>query len=375
MSTQATAARKFLPFCRALLLGNSPPRTQGRLPLRRPNALTAEVILALEDMINKATMGWLIRGIGWRRMQIPDGDDIFEARIWDEAIWGDLRLKFTAVSIDLLLMTWNLLCESASSTPVHPSNRRWRKMSPKQRVMWQANARKQAASAQERQNQERMAHLPIAASGDLLLHHIVFRSLYRRRAIYPDLWMNNPLNLMAFYTQAGLRSPEQCGALQKLLTGPLAPLMPWLSTEWPVLWRGLPGPESLEGLGRQHFNQAMVFAAWVQACEQTDQEHLLVPLIQGFVDQLSRLPADQKRLAIYTSGLPLTSRQPAHRQWADAFEPLHAIYLRHQTALRTHPIDREGSARILLSEAARLHLPAVYRQTQAAAHQLNDSIG
>ena len=108
MSTQSIAAQKFLPFCRALLLGGCPAHGHGLLPTQRPEALTAEVVAALEDMINKAVMGWLIRGIGWRALSIPDDEDVLTARIWHEASWGELRLRFTDASIDMLLLTWNL---------------------------------------------------------------------------------------------------------------------------------------------------------------------------------------------------------------------------------------------------------------------------
>ncbi|MFT5685406.1 MAG: hypothetical protein ACI8RZ_006357 [Myxococcota bacterium] len=375
MNPQSLTVQRFLPFCRAVLLGGSPSCLVGQLPLRKPAAMTAEVVAALQDMINKAVMGWLIRGIGWRRLPIPDGEETFKGRIWDEAIWGDLKLTFTAESIDTLLLAWNLLAEDSSAKPVHPNNRKWRKMNTTARKQWKAEARKRVDSTSNQQNEERVAGLSLTTTGDLLLHHLVFRSLHRRKSVMAGLWMANPLNLMAFYTQGGLRSPEECTALSTLLTGPLAPLMPWISAEWPTLWRDLPGPESLDGLRRQHFNQAMVFSAWIQTCEEAHQQHLLIPLIAAYADQRDRLPATRTQLATFTASLPLTIRQPAQRQWADALTPMHTIYRCHQSALRTHPVDRKGTERILLARSRQHDLPTLHRDLSAAVNQLNDSIG
>lgn len=375
MNRQEIAARHFLPFCRSLLLGAALPSGSARLPLRTPEALTAEVITALEDMINKAVMGWLIRGVGWRALSVPDEDEVLTARIWDEDVWGSLRLTFTARSVDVLLLAWNLLVQSSSSPPAHSDNRRWKRMSTSQRAAWKKAALQRVAASHRKVNREQITALSVKHSGDLLLHHLVFRRLYRRQAVLPSLWMHNPLNLMAFHTHGGQHTPESCSGFAGLLRGPLAPLMPWISAEWPDLWKALPEAASLEDLSRMHHNQAVVFTAWIQACEESDQPHLLVPLIQHYHHLMQRLEGDRAQLAQLTSRRPLSIRQPAARQWAAALMPLSTIHAHHQDALRTHPIDREGSQRILLSEAARLKLPALHTTTQAAALALNDSIG
>ena len=197
MSHQAIAAQKFLPFCRALLQGGLPARTEGPLPLRTPGAVTAEVMLAVEDMINKAVMGWLIRGIGWRRCEIPDEEEVFTARIWDEDIWGDLRLDFSTASVDLLLMVFNQLSEQKATVPSHPNNRRWKRMSAQQRRVWTDNARRQAQASLKKTKKAAFSSLKLNSTGDLLLHHVVFRAVYRRKAMAPMQWMSNPLNAMA----------------------------------------------------------------------------------------------------------------------------------------------------------------------------------
>jgi hypothetical protein len=375
MTHHDIAVERFLPFCRTVLLGGSPDHLLGQLPLRQPDALTAEVVAALQDMINKSVMGWLIRGIGWRRLSIPDDEDTMTVRAWDDEAWGGLRLRFTAESVDMLLLAWNLLAQSTAAEPIHQSSRRWRKMTAAQRLEWQKEARKQATDASSRQHRDRLMALSLSASGDLLLHHLIFRSLHRRRAAMAGLWMTNPLNLMAFFPLGGLRAPEECAGIRPLLTGPLAPLLPWICAEWPALWAALPGPENLDALRARYFNQALTFSAWIQACEQTGQEHLLSPLIQGYADQHDRLDDDRARLEGLIGGLPLSARQPIRRQWADALEPLHAIHRCHQVALRTHPVERDGPARILLADAARLDLPSLHRALRAEADRLNDSIG
>ena len=375
MSTQAIAVQKFLPFCRALLLGGSPAHAHGPLPIQRPKALTAEVLAALEDMINKAVMGWLIRGIGWRSLPIPDDEDVSTARIWNQTSWGDLRLRFTDTSIDLLLLTWNLLAETGPQTVKHTNNRRWRQMSPAQRTQWRAKARSDAVSAQAQKNQQQLATLSLEASGDQLLHHLIFRAIHRRRPVLAELWMHNPLNLMAFYPLPGRRSRKQCRELRALLAGPLAPLLPWITREWPNIWRTLPLPESLVRLTGQWRNQSIVFSAWINACEESDCAHLLVPLIVAYADQAAQLDATKAHLSALVATQPLTTRQPAKQEWASALQPLDAITACHQAAMRTHPVEREGAQRILLTEAARLDLAATRATLQATASLLTDAIG
>ena len=375
MSTQAIAAQKFLPFCRALLLGGSPTHAHGPLPIQQPSALTAEVVAALQDMINKAVMGWLIRGIGWRALPIPDEEDVLTTHIWDHASWGDRRLRFTDSSVDMLLLTWNLLAETCPQTTKHASNRRWRQMSPAQRTQWRAKARSDAVSSQAQKNQKQLAALSLQASGDQLLHHLIFRAIHRRRPVQAELWLHNPLNLMAFYPLPGLRSRKHCRALRALLTGPLAPLLPWITREWPDIWRTLPRPESLVRLTGQWRNQRVVFSAWISACEESDSAHLLVPLIAAYTDQAAMLENDQAHLSALVAAQPLTTRQPVKQEWAAALQPLDDITACHQAALRTHPVEREGTDHILLAEAARLGLTATRITLQAAASQLTDAIG
>ncbi|MDG1484237.1 MAG: hypothetical protein P8R54_31890 [Myxococcota bacterium] len=375
MTPQDLAVKQFLPFCRTILLGGAPSRSTGQLPLRKPSALTAEVVVAMEDMINKAVMGWLIRGIGWRRMSLPDEDETFAARIWDEPVWGDLTLRFTAESIDTLLLAWNRLAESAPPEPVHPNNRRWRKMSAIERRGWKEAAQESAVVRSAREVDAQLAALSLSAPGDLLLHHLVFRSLHRRQSVKAELWMNNPLNAMAFYPLGESRTPEQCQSIAALLTGPLAPLMPWISAEWPALWRALPGAKNLDAFRRHHDSQAAVFTAWITACTQQASEHLLLPLVRAYSDQRGLLPARRSQLTRLTSHLPLNKRQPIQRQWAAALAPIQAIYRCHQDARRSHPIEREGTEQILLSGAAPFDLPVLHRDLTAAVDQLNDSIG
>ncbi len=375
MNPQLLSVQRFLPFCRAVLLGGNPSRLVGQLPLRKPTAMTAEVVIALEDMINKAVMGWLIRGIGWRKISIPDEEETFEARIWDEEIWGDLTLKFTAESIDTLLLAWNLLADNKPQEPVHPNNRRWRKMNPAVRRQWKQDARKRAIVGDNQQTLDQLAGLSLSTTGDLLLHHLVFRSLHRRKSVKAELWMSNPLNVMAFYARGGARTPEQCQSIAALLTGPLAPLMPWIAAEWPALWRTQPGAASLDDLRQQHANQAAVFQAWIAACEQTGQEHLLVPLVRAFAHQRDRLPTTRAQLETFAARLPMFIRQSAQRQLAEALEPIKSIHRIHQAALRSHPIDREGTEQILLARAAPFDLHTLHRDLNTAAKQLNDSIG
>jgi len=375
MNPQHLAVKHLLPFCRATLLGRAAGPSVGQLPLREPSAMTAEVVAAMEDMINKAVMGWLIRGIGWRRMSLPDEDETFTARIWDESVWGDLTLRFTAESIDTLLLAWNRHADGTPSGSPHPSSSQWRKMSAVERRGWKETAQKSEAVRRSLKIDAQLAALSLSAPGDLLLHHLVFRSLYRRQSVKAELWMNNPLNAMAFYPLGASRTPEQCQSIAALLSGPLAPLMPWISAEWPALWRALPNAKNLDAFRQHQVSQAAVFTTWITACTQQASEHLLLPLVRAYADQRSKLSARRSQLTRLTSHLPLRRRQPIHRQWAAALAPIQAIYRCHQEARRSHPIEREGTEQILLSGAAPFDLPVLHRDLSAAVEQLNDSIG
>ncbi|MEL6349878.1 MAG: hypothetical protein AAFV53_42640 [Myxococcota bacterium] len=364
---QTRASRLFVPFCRSLLTGRRPGPPTERIPVREPDALTAEAIRALQDMIGKSVGRWLFAGLGWRRRSIVDPDDdeeVITARLWDASAWGALQLHYTAVSVDTLLLAWNTSVRKTTSQTQQKHRKKRNQEDPLQRRMRLLG-----------QDVAALRRLVLSTNGDLLLHHLILRPMLPNlSAEHRSAWFQNPLNQMAFFDVAG----ESDDALERLMKPDLLPLMPWIAAEWPALWRLRAGDLLRASVGpflEAKRRQARLWARWITLAEDAERIDLLVPLMVGYIDQLRRARGEQQRLQAMTRQLRLSERQEHRDVWAAALEPLQTLRAIGARALGRHPIDRLAVEKIYLAAAAELDLNDLAMRGVALTKQLRGDIG
>lgn len=376
-SPPVLAARTFLPFCRTLLSGQRPPAPPDRLPLRSPDALTAEVVEAIADMANKSVTRWLFRELGWRQRDIVDPEDDEETlrtSMWAPAAWGDLSLRFTDEAIDLLLGLWNLhadptqkrLAQKLTGTQRRKINRVWQDRAARDRLLASHRARWHDVDLGA------LRRLSLSANGDLLLGHLAERSLVRAGA---DLsgGTGNPLSQLAW---PHLHHTDT-GRLKRLLEPDVLPLMPWISAAWPDAWRqrrswSIRSPE----LAHETFSaQAARWGQWITLVCEAERPDLLLPFIEGYVDQLRRFEGDRRGLEKRTQAMRHADTQALWDAWADALSPMERINRAWKLAHACHPIDREGADKLLLAGAAAADLPHWQARAASAIAQLRGEIG
>ncbi|MFT4978105.1 MAG: hypothetical protein ACI8S6_004013 [Myxococcota bacterium] len=346
------SASQLVAFSRALLRGQQPTTPRARLPLRQPDAITAEAVAAIEDMAVKSVTRWLFRELGWRARDIIDPDDedeVVSARAWDPAAWGALRLRFTAESIDLLLGLWNLHASDAAQPTASTLPRRIRRamrkrpdeheaLLAKQRTRWQAT------------DLAGLSTRPLAGSGDLFLDHLITRA-YTTHDPTRSLaqWSSNPLSQLS-WPDLFTPTPQRLG---RLLEPDVLPLMPWIAAGWPAIWRARPPQRrSPDKAQAALLAQAMVWGAWCEQAIAAERADLLVPLCEGYADQLRSFEVDYRKLDETMAARRWVDRQPVWDAWAEALGPLQRIERAWRAAHSRHPIDRSGSDRLLLAGAA-----------------------
>lgn len=371
------AVRTFLPFCRTLLSGQRPPAPPDRLPLRKPDALTAEVVSGIADMANKTVTRWLFRELGWRQRAIIDPEDDEEtltARLWEPAAWGGLRLRFTDEAVDVLLGLWNLhadptqkrITERLSGTQRRKLGRLWDNQATRDKMLASHRAKWHDADLGA------LRRLSLSANGDLLLSHIAERSFVRAGAELSG-GTGNPLSQLAW----GHLHHTDLDRIDRLFDDDLLPLMPWISAAWPDGWRQRWGwsvrtPE----LAQQTFTaQAARWGRWVSRAVAAGRGDLLVPFIEGYVDQLRRQADSQRGLESRLEGTRHADRQALWDAWADALEPLLQINRAWKQAHGRHPVDREAADKLLLAGAAEWDLPHWASRAATTIASLRGEIG
>ena len=383
---QRRASQGFVRFCRMALSGQAPRPGAGRLPLRDPDALTAEVVAAIQDMAPKAVYRWLLGQLGWQQRAIVDPDDpeeTLEARLWSPEVWdaAGLQLRFTAASIDTLLVAWNLSAQlDAADIQQHSRStarsRRQRRLSAEQREQARSHDRQRIARQLLDQDRAALGAIALKGSGDLLLHHVLARPFLRRCGLADGAaWSrNDPLTRMVASDVAAL-SAEATG-LERLLGDDLLPMLPWIVSDWPRQWRQRHRDRatSLERLRHAWRAQAALWSEWMRLAEAAERLDLLVPLVVGYRDQLRWLARDQKRLDGLLQGERLSTRGAVRAEWADALDPVAQLQRLARAARRLHPIDREAHHRLLLAAAAEHGLDDIAGQLLARAAELRGTI-
>lgn len=368
------AVRSFLPFVRSLLTGRPPSKPPGRLPMRHPDALTAEVVTALEDMVGKSVGRWLFAGLGWRQRPITDPEDdeeVLTVRLWEEDAWGDLRLRYSAESVDALLLAWNTNART-EDVPYAARQRRKKRSSNRRNV--RESERRGALDRNRASDIARLQKLSLKANGDVLLHHLAFRpQRYNIERSLIDAWLHSPLNQMAYYALG--EAPTE--NIPRLLSPDLRPLLPWIVSEWPAIWRQHRGTlfQSASRFSAVKRHQAACWTEWIRIVRAEARPDLLVPLVEGYRNELRHAQRDLRQLNGLIKEMRLSERQAFRDTWARALAPLQQLRDAWQQAHARHPIDRLGPDKIFLNATAESNLPRLAEVGADLARELRGEIG
>lgn len=371
------AMRRFVPFCQAVLRGQQPAASDVRLPPRDPNAMTAEAVAVLADTANKAATRWLIRELGWRARDIADPEDdeeVLRVPVWDPAAWGDLRLRFTAETIDVLILTWNIAIRATSPKLARAQRRHINRTPQAERAAARERLSAEQHASRKASDRAALGGLVGAGNGDLIVGHLVARpAIGALNQSTGPAQLTNPLSQLAWYDIA---SPDPV-QLERLFAADMLPLLPWIAASWPSSWRkrARRWERDWRAAAAAFTAQAALWGAWVRLAQSAGRPDLLVPFAEGYVDQLRRAEHTRAALAGQVQGMRHVEQQALWDAWAGALAPLASIHQAWKAARSTHPIDRLATDTLLLSGTADLDLPHWAAQATTLTASLRGDLG
>ena len=348
--TGPTAPASFLPFCDALLSQRSPTAGHVHLPLRTPSALSAEIIVSLEDMLGKAATRWLFRDLGWQSRSIidpADNEQTTSAMIWDHAAWGDMKLQFSADTIDALLVIWNLRVALAKRHPFSPPTTQ-----PPTDQDW--------------------ADCDWTHNGDLFVRHLLSDPAIHPLNLLPRHDMD-PISQMAWFDLAEPRVTD----LPRLFEPDVLPVLPWIAASWPKIWRKRrvfrpqKEPQALHNFTAQH----SLWDAWIACCRRAHRPDLLAPLVVGYAEQMRDIEQTHTQLMQQLRRTRHVQRHALAATMAAALAPLQELHLAWKEAHSLHPIDRSGSEKLFLTGANAHDLPHLVVKANRFTRTLLGDIG
>ncbi len=349
---QRIARFVWVPFVARLLLeGRVTNSPHSVLPLDEPEALTSDTVADVREIIRRGVWAYLVRHGGWRRTRFvdPRTDRAGEGRLWQAPHLEPPT--FSPGSIRLLLLLFN-----ATRTPAPaPAT-----------MMPNAGPRFQPA-----------VDLPfdLSKSGDVLLHHIVFRRLrdVNRNDDWTARFAANPLNLLSHPHLFDVETAAAREPLARLLDDDLHPFLPWLAHDQVRAWSRLMPNHSLSSDGVLNQRQRQVWKTWTRLLVKAGRYDMLVP----FVAFWSRLDPDSalrdfERLA---GDCRLEERSELARPWVELLEL--GTWL-HKTSGRVralHPVDREAVHQLFLTACGEYDFDRVAAGIERLIQGLRPSLG
>ena len=341
---QRVARFVWVPFVARLLLEGRLARTpHPTLPVDEPEALTSDTVADAGEIIRRAVWAYLVRHGGWRRTRFvdPRADRAGEGRLWQAPHLQPPA--FSPDSIRMLLLLFNATRQppsrqAADETPVAGS--------PVQPAI--------------------ELPLDLTKSGDVLLHHVVFRRLLQITP-HPHDWAEgfaaNPLNLLSDPQLFDVEPAAARERLARVLDDDLHPFLPWLAHDWIRGWADLDP-------GRQH----RIWTTLTRLLVQAERIDLLVPWIAFW----ARLDPDavhrdfERELG---GDIRLEERSARARPWVELLElgtELHEI----AGGVRAlHPIDREAVHQLFLTACGEYDLDRAAARIERLIQRLRPTLG
>ncbi len=360
---QERAAFHFLPFCvdvfsrRRLNM-----KRAGLLPVRRPEALTLEVVEALEEVMSRGALAFLCRQGGWRAQSVARrGKDnpMRKVRLIDPRIWRreDRHLAIGDEAIDALLIGYNAVCQAVGQGL--PSN-----------------------SSRKRRDYPQSRDMGFARNGDMLVHHIMWLKV--REApfkINEHYWHYLTENPLTRYARLDLRDVEAEEILERLYAPDFGRLLEWLTPHLVACWLAEFETrwDTLERFQRLHEGMMGFFEALVHRARRDERRDLLrAPLAffqahfahDNVEDQWER---EFNRLA---RDLRFADREVYRRTWGGFMQVAWQIHEEYAATRSVHPVDREASDKVFMEAVEAVpDFDALAQRIRAYADQLNARIG
>ncbi len=334
---QRVARFVWVPFVARLLLeGHLASGPHSELPPDEPEALTSDTVADVREIIRRAVWAYLVRHGGWRRTRFvdPRADRAGEGRLWQAPHLEPPA--FSSDSIRLLLLLFNATRRPPAQTGKAITPITGPRLQPEDDLP-----------------------LDLSKSGDVLLHHIVFRRLceaipgVQQRAYLKDDWTArfaiNPLNLLSHPRHFDVEPAAARERLARLLEDDLHPFLPWLARDWVGEWSpGEPG-DLLIGDGLPVRRQQRIWKTWTRLLVRAERHDLLVPWIAFW----ARLDPDAELQdfegLIRGGDYRLEDRAALAHPWVELLELGTGL---HEVAGRVralHPIDREAGHQLFLT--------------------------
>ncbi len=369
MSEQLQRIARFVwaPFVARLLMeGRLTRGPYPVLPVDDPGALTSDTVADVREIVRRGVWAYLVRQGGWRRTRFvdPARDRVSEGRLWEAPHLQPPA--FSPGSIQLLLLLFN-----ATRSPPR-----------------KAPGRGMAATPAHGRRLELAIDLPLdlSKSGDVLLHHVVFRRLV---AVYPHggPWTRrfaaNPLNLLThahLFEVETSRLPPSGGtavreSLARLLDDDFHPFLPWLAHDWVREWSRFE-PERLrtrDSLRVSCQRQGRIWETWMHLLLEAERYDILVPLVAFWarLDPFSALRGFE-RLA---GDCRLEQRTELARPWVELLELGSRLHQTAEEVRGLHPVDRQAVHQLFLTACGEHDFDGAATRIDRLVQGLRPSLG
>ena len=347
-----TARFSLVPWV-ARLLGNGPLRGDSKLlPRDNPEGLTEETVAALREMMNRATWRFLARECGWRQRHAVDapagrgGERGFrKRRLWETAAHEKLPpLRFTAEAVDLLVSVYNRTREGERVESIEPPS-------------------------------------CLAANGDLLLHHLVFRRLTEAGptlGVPPEFgwprFFENPLN--ALFHVISFDQPDRPATnWERLLEPDLAPWFPWIGCRiadtWQLRLARDPWKAPVEA-GSWFGNLARLNGELIAELE--ERPDLLLFLLDVFTAQAETAEPNREQFERACESFSHRERSALAVPWFDFLKTADTLEAIHQETIGLHPVERSGPEKCFLAAWEEMTFPVTADRLKKLRRQVRPTI-
>lgn len=331
-----TASFLFLPFVvdvfsrRGIPLKRSPMMQVGN-----PDALTAEVVEAMRQILPGGVTAFLCRHQGWRGLSYaqPNRDNPRKrTRVFHSVVWDDVPLSFSDESIDSLLLGYNALVRASGQPHAGDLN----------------NKRAKANTYYPTSKRLNFAH-----NGDIFVHHMLYLKMrdapFRVDQNYWKFLTHDPLSILA-----GLDEPYIKGAHARLMKPDMQALWPWVGMHLAQSWHKALQTrwDNLERFNRLNLGLVTLCDTILAWSVEHDRRDTLTPLLHFFAQHLPATEEDAQQwineFNQLVSKLKIADRQQYMRTWAKWLDTAWAVHQAYGDARDVHPVDREAPDKVFM---------------------------
>ncbi|MCK6511485.1 hypothetical protein L6R29_16130 [Myxococcota bacterium] len=368
------------------------------LPLKDEHIASREALEALHDIFVCGTLKTLCNQTGWQlRSFAKKGHEKPQtSRLWNAPHWPTHPLNFGNVSIDTLIILFNLFQlypPQKKHTPHEPLP------SPDAPKISQpaASSRKDQASPQKdilsEQRKRRVLdaqwrHLSTLyprQNGDLLLHFFLYT--FVQQHLPPECsthpaWRNNPLILLVSFHQDQRAKQQGLDALRLLLDPSVAPLMPWIGSLLRNAWLQKHTPPKTNPTSEaflHYFDQMhRIWSSAIDLFQQAERYDLLAPWLEIFSLWLA-----QDQLTVHwprwlheaSHSLRMNDRQTLTDELLQAIGLIAQIQDIAEDIRSLHPTERDAAHRLFLQTYAETRFAEVFQTYKELKRTLQPTLG